>query len=164
MSKRLVELMGGVIGVESTIGVGSVFWFELISSYEPQLAGGDVKPTVVSSAQIRDGSPQRTLLYIEDNLANLKLVEQIIARRPDVRMLSALNAEIGLQLARDHRPDVILMDPQFTWHQRQPSAENPERRSDHGAHPGACTERQCHAGRYQKRPGSWIFPLPHQTD
>ena len=51
-----------------------------------------------------------TLLYVEDNPANLKLVEQIIARRPDMRLLTAVNGNIGIEIARASRPDVILMD------------------------------------------------------
>jgi PAS domain S-box-containing protein len=108
MSKRLVELMGGVIGVESTVGEGSVFWFELNSTSEPQL---DIaQPAAMAPARVRHGAPQRTLLYVEDNPANLKLVEQLIARRPDMRLLSARDGNTGIELARANQPDVILMD------------------------------------------------------
>jgi CheY-like chemotaxis protein len=108
MSKRLVELMGGVIGVESTVGEGSVFWFELNSTNEPQL---DIaQPAAMAPARVRRGAPQRTLLYVEDNPANLKLVEQLIARRPDMRLLSARDGNTGIELARANQPDVILMD------------------------------------------------------
>jgi CheY-like chemotaxis protein len=93
VSKRLVELMGGVIGVESTVGVGSVFWIELNVTAERQ-----------SDAQ------SRTLLYVEDNPANLMLVEDLIARRPDIRLLSAADGNRGVEIARASRPDVILMD------------------------------------------------------
>jgi hypothetical protein len=90
MSKRLVELMGGVIGVESTVGSGSVFWFELNSAAAPQLAVDlAANPRRLPQAQVQQGAPLRTLLYVEDNPANLKLVEQLIARRPDLRLLSA---------------------------------------------------------------------------
>ena len=56
------------------------------------------------------GAPLRTLLYVEDNPANLKLVEQLIARRPDMRLLSASDGNLGIELARAYQPDVILMD------------------------------------------------------
>jgi len=112
VSKRLVELMGGVIGVESTVGMGSVFWFELTLVAEPHLAmeGGDAaalaQPQVPRGARLR----LHTLLYVEDNPANLKLVEQIIARHPDMRLLTAVNGNLGIELARDNQPEVILMD------------------------------------------------------
>jgi len=109
MSKLLVELMGGAIGVKSTVGVGSVFWFELSSSASPMLAVERVEPTPVE-AHIGLGAPVHTLLYVEDNVANLKLVEQLIARRPDMRLLSASNGNHGVEIARGSLPDVILMD------------------------------------------------------
>jgi CheY-like chemotaxis protein len=99
-----------VIGVESTVGMGSVFWFELASAAAPQLAVEGAEPTAVARAQVQHGAPLRTLLYVEDNTANLKLVEQLIARRPDMHLLSALNGNLGIEMARESLPDVILMD------------------------------------------------------
>ncbi len=109
MSKRLIELMGGLIGVESTVGSGSVFWFELNSAVEPQLVV-ETPETAAITAQVRHGEQLRTLLYVEDNPANLKLIEQLIARRSDIRLLSARDGNLGIQLARAHQPAVILMD------------------------------------------------------
>ena len=110
MTKRLVELMGGVIGVKSAIGVGSVFWVELIGAAEPQLAVGAAEAAALKPAHVQNDAALRTLLYVEDNPANLKLVEQLIARRPNMRLLSAGDATLGIELARDHQPEVILMD------------------------------------------------------
>jgi PAS domain S-box-containing protein len=110
MSKRLVEMMGGTIGVESAVGSGSVFWFELDSAAAPQLVVGPTGPADTAQAVVSDGALLRTLLYVEDNPANLMLVEQLIARRPDIRLLSARDGNLGIQLARANHPDVILMD------------------------------------------------------
>jgi CheY-like chemotaxis protein len=110
VAKRLVELMGGVIGVDSTIGKGSVFWFELASVDEPQLSTqADSEPALVQPLITRE-KDLHSLLYVEDNPANLKLVEQIIARRPDMRLLSAVNGNNGIEIANTSQPDVILMD------------------------------------------------------
>jgi CheY-like chemotaxis protein len=103
-------MMGGVIGVESTVGVGSVFWFELKSAAAPILAMDNADSAAVAQAPVQPAERRRTLLYVEDNPANLKLVEQLIARRPDMRLLSARDGDLGIQLARSERPQVILMD------------------------------------------------------
>jgi PAS domain S-box-containing protein len=110
MSKRLVELMGGEIGVESTVGEGCVFWFELNSAAAPQLAVDKAGPAADSHARVQPGAPLRTLLYVEDNPANLMLIEQLIARRPDMRLLTAIDGNLGIELARANQPEVILMD------------------------------------------------------
>ena len=109
VTKRLVELMGGTIGVESTVGVGSEFWIELVVDVAPQLAASSTMPAELEPQA--NGNPAlRTLLYVEDNPANLMLVEQIIESHTHVRMLSARDGNLGVQLARAHLPDVILMD------------------------------------------------------
>lgn len=110
MSKRLVELMGGSIGVESTVGLGSVFWFELNLAAAPKLLIDPDEPAEIAASRVQPGAPLRTLLYIEDNPANLMLVEQLVARRPDMRLLGARDGNLGIQMARASRPDVILMD------------------------------------------------------
>ena len=110
VSKRLVELMGGEIGAESIVGVGSVFWIELKSAVALQLAVDADQPLALLQARAQHGAVLRTLLYVEDNRANMELVEQLIARRPDMRLLSAGDGMRGITLARIHLPDVILMD------------------------------------------------------
>jgi PAS domain S-box-containing protein len=109
VAKRLVELMGGVIGVESTVGVGSVFWFELVSVADPLLAQEQEAQSLIPAPARREAR-RHTLLYVEDNQANMRLVEQIIARHPDIHLLKAVNGTLGVELARASQPDVILMD------------------------------------------------------
>jgi PAS domain S-box-containing protein len=112
MTKRLVELMGGSIRVESTIGQGSVFVIEIELTSEPLHTTRSGEATVGAEAPLTDPrrSHLRTLLYVEDNPANLMLVKELIARRPDMRLLSAMDGARGIEIARAAQPDVILMD------------------------------------------------------
>jgi PAS domain S-box-containing protein len=107
VTKRLVELMGGVIGVDSTVGAGSVFWFELSLTVAPQLVRG-AEPAAPAISAL--GTVPRTLLYVEDNSTNLRLVEELIGRLPNLRLLSAADGSLGIELARAYQPEVILMD------------------------------------------------------
>jgi PAS domain S-box-containing protein len=110
VAKQLVELMGGIIGADSTAGTGTVFWVELTLCDPPRLAieGADSVTLRLPSAET--GAPLRTLLYVEDNPANLQLVEELITRRSDLRLLSAADGILGIALAREFLPEVILMD------------------------------------------------------
>ncbi|TAN64662.1 MAG: PAS domain S-box protein [Methylobacter sp.] len=110
VTKQLVELMGGSISVTSTVGVGSEFCIELIRDVTQQHAAGDNAIATEFATQVQRNTELRTLLYVEDNAANLMLVEQIIEDLPDLRMLSAGNGYHGIALARAHLPNVILMD------------------------------------------------------
>ncbi|MCY7387313.1 MAG: CHASE3 domain-containing protein [Burkholderiales bacterium] len=110
MCKRLSELMGSVMGVESDVGKGSVFWIELNLTAETQSPAKAAESATVAPAQMHAGMKIHTLLYVEDNPANLLLVEAIIERRPDIRLLTAQDGNRGVELARASLPDVILMD------------------------------------------------------
>jgi len=106
--KRLVELMGGVIGVESHFGEGSTFWLELSLVNEPLLLDHLEEPMIVAPPPLQGAS--YTMLYVEDNPANLMLVESLMMRRPDIRLLSARDGKRGIEIARASLPDIILMD------------------------------------------------------
>jgi CheY-like chemotaxis protein len=96
--------------VESTVGVGSVFRVELQSSPAPELT--EISPEAPVAAEPPRKPPERvrTLLYVEDNPANMELVKQLVARRPDMQLLEAVNGTLGVELAREAGPDMILMD------------------------------------------------------
>jgi PAS domain S-box-containing protein len=112
VTKQLVELMGGQIGVESAVGAGTVFWVEFAASTPPALTLDQIDEVSLERAQIapRESGGQPILLYVEDNPANLALVEQLIARRGDLKLLTAIDGHLGIELARAYLPDVILMD------------------------------------------------------
>ena len=109
MTKRLVELMGGKIGVESTVEKGSTFWIEMNLTDKPLDKIGVIEHKSAQSPFQTDSQSHR-LLYVEDNPANLMLVEDIIVRRPDIYLLTAKDGLEGIEIARTSKPDVILMD------------------------------------------------------
>lgn len=108
--KRLVELMGGVIGVDSVVGVGSAFWIELKQvSHVPDAAKTEA-PVAYHPASNAVDAPVHQVLYVEDNPANLMLMEEVMARRPDIRLITAKDGHHGITQARSALPGVILMD------------------------------------------------------
>jgi signal transduction histidine kinase len=105
LSKSMVEGMGGRIGVDSQLGVGSTFWVELrlAQAPEPAVSQPDTLPPVEYTGTCR-------LLYIEDTLTNIRFVEAVLRRRPSVQLIPAMMGRLGLELAREHEPDLILLD------------------------------------------------------
>jgi CheY-like chemotaxis protein len=103
--------MGGEIGATSTRGIGSAFWVELKSTPASQYRiESDITKTAPQTKIEQADRSIKTLLYVEDNPANLKLVQEIINFRADLHLLTAADANLGVELARAHQPGVILMD------------------------------------------------------
>jgi len=110
VTKRLVEAMHGTIGVESTVNVGTVFWVDLPAAAAVQSEVAIDAAATTMQMPANAGLPNQTILYVEDNPANLRLVQRLIAGRTNLRLLSAGTGDLGIELARAHKPDVVLMD------------------------------------------------------
>jgi PAS domain S-box-containing protein len=111
LSQRLAQAMNGSLSVESVVGVGSTFWVELPLAQSP-LDQWSVAGARELSSRAEPPRPTRsaTVLYVEDNLANYALIEAVLASRPEITLMSALQGRMGLDLAWKHRPDLILLD------------------------------------------------------
>ena len=108
MTKRLIESMGGEIGLTSKLGEGTTFWVEM--HLTTQAAADCVAVKTLAYKPEKLHTDMQTVLYVEDNPANLMLIEDIMERRPNARLLTALDGISGVALARATQPDVILMD------------------------------------------------------
>jgi signal transduction histidine kinase/CheY-like chemotaxis protein len=108
LSRRLVEAMGGRIGVRSRRGVGTTFWVELEIARPAAVDATDAATEDLLGT--REYAAELRVLYVEDVVANVRLVEEIFARRPSIRLIPAMQGRLGIELARDHHPHLIFLD------------------------------------------------------
>jgi PAS domain S-box-containing protein len=110
LSKLLVEAMGGTIAVESEPWIGTTFTIGFPAALPPDADAG--VPERLAPAAVTNGAAAEpeTVLYVEDNKSNLRLVERILAKRPQIKLLSAMDGPLGVELARQHEPSLILLD------------------------------------------------------
>ena len=109
LCQRLMQAMHGSIGVNSTLGRGSTFWVELACADSPLERVASAKRIAFRSPEGSDAE-KRTILYVEDNLSNLTLIEQMLADQPHIKLITAMQGQLGIELARQHSPDLILLD------------------------------------------------------
>ncbi len=107
LSKGLTEAIGGTLGVDSVVGQGSTFWIELPVAEQTKSLSSRARPSLVRQAK---ATPTVTVLYIEDDLANVQLVERLLHQRPSIRLITALQGVLGVELAQQYEPSLILLD------------------------------------------------------
>jgi CheY-like chemotaxis protein len=110
LSRRLAEVMGGTLGVESTVGRGSTFWVDFAIVESPVDRVERLGQVGAPLEAARPELDRPALLHIEDNLSNIQLIERVLAQRPGVNLIPAMQGRLGLELARQHQPALILLD------------------------------------------------------
>ncbi len=107
LARQLTVAMGGSLELRSTKGEGATFTVRL-----ERATGTDAAMVIPAAGPpvLRDAVAQRTVLYVEDNLATVAVVESIFALRPNIRLLTAMQGGLACELAREHRPDLIILD------------------------------------------------------
>ena len=107
LSRGLIEAIGGTMGVESAVGSGSTFWIELPNVKSPKTSISKSAPTPVVNAA---DAAVSTVLYVDDDVANVQLVERLLTQRPNINLVTSLLGGVGIELAQRYQPDLILLD------------------------------------------------------
>jgi CheY-like chemotaxis protein len=108
LSRTMIEGMGGRVGVHSELGSGSTFWVEVWAAEAPVAEAPEASQP--GALDLRSYPARRRVLYIEDTLTNIQFVEAVLRKRPSVDLIPAMMGQLGVDLAREHRPDLILLD------------------------------------------------------
>jgi CheY-like chemotaxis protein len=108
LTKRILEAMGGVITVESLVGTGTVFTVELAAAAAPLLP--ELPPELPAEPVAAPVGGEQVVLYVEDNLTTIALIERIFAMRPWIRLITAMQGSLAMDLAREHHPRLIVLD------------------------------------------------------
>ena len=162
LTKRLIELMGGTLSVSSTPGVGTVFSLELPGA-QPTGSSPPVQAVPAVAAAAVQGSPM-TILCVEDNPVSLRLIQEVVGARPDVRLQTAherpRRPRHGTRQPARRHPD----GQQHAGHVGARGAKDPGRRSAHRGDSGDRHQRECDGRRCRRRDGRGVLQVPHQAD
>ena len=110
ITKRIIDLMGGEISVDSEVGVGTTFCIDLPSKSMAETQDPSLPDPQSDVAATAHPVHQYQILYIEDSQSNIKLIRRALAKKPHIKLITAEHPEFGIQVARQEKPDLLLLD------------------------------------------------------